>query len=192
MRRPVFCLVSEIDGNPFAAYFLAGARTVVACDISPFAIEAICRGAKLNNIPHTRLGASDSASSSTLLAHSGDRRLVVFHGDNANALPFYRGIATHVNMGLLPTARQAIPQALAALDPSKLGWLHFHEEVRVLGTPEERRAMEQEWAVGVLAAVREQDGENGRVVELETLHRVKQMAPTINHLVAQVRVSPRA
>lgn len=177
--------------SPMTAYFLAGARKVIACDISPFAIEAISRGAKLNGVGCSRLDNPSPGVTNPVPSPDDRKELLLFHGDNASALPYYIGSATHVNMGLLPTCRASVSLALQALDPALTGWLHFHEEVLVLGSAEDRREHGRQWAAEVVESVKRDEHVCGREVRLEALHKVKQMAATVDHLVAQVRVSPR-
>ncbi|KAH9812592.1 S-adenosyl-L-methionine-dependent methyltransferase [Melampsora americana] len=153
-------------------YLLAGAQRVIGCEISSWAIEGLKRGAIANNF---LTYVFESTEEIQLNHESENAKLWIVPYENEKAIEIYRGKATHVNLGLLPSSIEFLPQALLALKPEG-GWLHIHGEAR--------RKEESSWVIKVLDLIRS-NGEN-RKIHLEGLHRVKSMGPVLIHWVAEV------
>ncbi|XP_031562038.1 tRNA wybutosine-synthesizing protein 2 homolog isoform X2 [Actinia tenebrosa] len=84
----------------------AGASILYACEWNPHALVALRRNLAINQV---------------------DKRCTVYEGDN-KMFP-HKGIADHVNLGLIPSSEGAWPVACAALHSDHGGWLHIHGNV---------------------------------------------------------------
>lgn len=154
-------------------YLVAGAHRVIACEMSQWAVEGLRRGAIANDFSY-------SIVSPEAVPSSEDRnRLWIVPGANEQSMDVYRGKASHVNLGLLPSSTEFLPQALVALRPEG-GWLHVHGEAR--------RDDEADWTTKVLDQIK--GLVKDREVSLVGLHRVKSMGPVLIHWVAQVFLGP--
>lgn len=84
----------------------AKAAMVHACEWNENAVEALRRNLKLNGV---------------------DKQCVIHEGDNMK-FPL-RGVADHVNLGLIPSSEAGWLVACAALRLDRGGWLHVHGNV---------------------------------------------------------------
>lgn len=155
-------------------YLLAGAQRVISCEISSWAVEGLKRGAMANNFLSYVVGSPSDFKPNQ---ESESAKLWIVPYENEKAVEIYKGKATHVNLGLLPSSIEFLPQALLALRPEG-GWLHVHGEAR--------RKEETFWVIKLLDSIRS-IGEN-RKIHLERLHRVKSMGPVLIHWVAEICV----
>eukprot|EP00899_Mesostigma_viride_P015022 jgi/Mesvir1/23520/Mv18225-RA.1 len=134
----------------------AGAAHLYACEWNPNALEALRRNLRANGV---------------------EDRATVLAGDNQETAP--RGVADHVNLGMLPSSESRWATAIACLRPEG-GTLHIHENVN--------ENEEDSWRQYVVARIKELAGAQGRdwEVSLAHLERVKWYAPHIRHVVADV------
>lgn len=184
-------------------YFAAGAERVYACEINPFSVEGLRRGATKNGkIPCQTMTLPPKDYPATPVdLPSSDTKLVILPFSNHLGLPYYDSQADHVNLGLLPDARDGLWTAVCALKPTG-GRLHVHEEIREHPSDKElaiqgRQRWGREMRSMVEALVRkrfhlptEQPGESqGQVqVELEWVEKVKGLAKDLSHVVGDILV----
>ncbi|KAA1064938.1 hypothetical protein PGT21_019693 [Puccinia graminis f. sp. tritici] len=164
-------------------YLLAGAAQVLGCEISPWAVEGLRRGAILNKVPYEIVDPNHDQLPTDLL-DSTSARLVIFPGMNELALPIYRHRATHVNLGLLPSSVQFLPQAVQALRPQG-GWLHVHGELAVGGGPSGRLLGAKLWADELVQLVLSLGRQSAKTVGI---HWIKSIGPAKEHLVVELEV----
>ncbi|PLW25646.1 hypothetical protein PCANC_28142 [Puccinia coronata f. sp. avenae] len=172
-------------------YLVAGAAKVVACEISPWAVEGLRRGAVLNGVTYEVLDPDRSDLRSCQpgwLDSNTSARLVIFPGPNERALPVYRHRATHVNLGLLPSSVQFLPQAVQALRPDQDGWLHIHGELAVAGGPAGRLQGADRWANQLIDQVVRLGRQSAKLVKI---HWIKSVGPAKVHLVVELQVGPQ-
>ncbi|KAH9444809.1 hypothetical protein MJO29_012934 [Puccinia striiformis f. sp. tritici] len=162
-------------------YLLAGAAKVIGCEISPWAVEGLRRGAILNKIPYEII---EPGNLTTDLLDTTSSRLLIFPGRNELALPIYRNRATHVNLGLLPSSVEFLPQAVDALLPEG-GWLHIHGELAVGGGPSGRLDGAQIWATQLVDHVLRLGRQSATVIGI---HWIKSIGPAKEHLVVELQV----
>ncbi|KAJ1650331.1 S-adenosylmethionine-dependent methyltransferase [Dispira simplex] len=168
----------------------AGATVVHACELNPWSVEGLCRGAVANGIPYRirRVGHKTSGEiMPSQIAGNDLPRLYIYQGDNQDAVPFFEHRADHVNLGLLPSSESGWPLAVRALRPEG-GYLHVHTNQPVcaltiwLGHLRTRlTALLQQYHPLV--------GSEWRV-EVTHVETVKSYAPKINHYVADVLCLP--
>src|SRR5699024_2907319 len=94
-------------------------------------------------------------------------RIVICEGDNRLVCP--RGVATRVNMGLIPTSLASLETACQALDVTAATelTLHVHENLSYIDTKQQEcdvpkkmnkdqvETARTQWAAGIVAQVRE-------------------------------------
>lgn len=163
-------------------YLKAGAAQVIGCEISPWAIEGLRRGAIANGISYRMLSNTFKPSGDTQDSYS--ERLLIFPASNELALPIYRHRATHVNLGLLPSSVEFLPQAVEALRPEG-GWLHIHGELAVGGGSLGRQRGAEDWAQQLGDQVMRM---GRRPVKLINIHWVKSIGPAKEHIVVELEV----
>ena len=161
--------------------------------------------------------SSSSSNTGTKLIDDGDdddddTRLLLFHESNIHATRRVRclrasgaiGPVRHVNLGLLPHAREAWGVAVEVVDEREGGWLHLHENVGV-GEKEEVESTKGEEKIGIEGRKRKGAGEKAisqrkeevvrgledlaggtRAVQCEHVERVKTFAPGVVHCVFDV------
>ncbi|KAH9874460.1 hypothetical protein IAQ61_003649 [Plenodomus lingam] len=183
---------------------------VLAWELNPWSIEALRRGAALNNwstriITPASL-ASFLAEQSQIQDQGQDQDqdiptihhdFTIFHMSNENAattvaqlrrqrrLP---GAIVHVNLGLLPDSKAAWTQAVRVLEPECAeGWIHVHENVGVGDVGARRGEVEREFA-RLVAEEGRGSGGRGRRVEVRHVERIKMYAPGVVHCVFDVCV----
>jgi len=165
-------------------YLLAGAAQVIGCEISPWAVEGLRRGAIANGVSYQIL--DPQAADLTCIMTPSAARLLIFPGRNELAVPVYRHRATHVNLGLLPSSLEFLPQAVQALRPQG-GWLHIHGELAVPGGPSARLSAAQRWAAMLQQLVLRHRRQSATVVDI---HWIKSIGPAKVHLVVELHVGP--
>jgi tRNA G37 N-methylase Trm5 len=163
-------------------YLLAGAAQVIGCEISAWAVEGLRRGAILNGVPYEIVDPKDELAADLLGSTSA--RLVIFPGKNELALPIYRHRATHVNLGLLPSSVEFLPQAVDALRPEG-GWLHVHGELAVGGGPSGRQLGAKLWADELVQHVLSLGRQSAKTVDI---HWIKSIGPAKEHVVVELEV----
>lgn len=154
----------------FAFPYLKKAKCVIACEMNPWSVEGMIRGAKLNKIEY-------STENNTKM-----EGLIVCAGNNKEFLWLYEKKADRVNMGLLPTSSDGLTLAVRALKDSG-GWIHFHDNVL--------QHSEKEWESNIISLCRDllnqhKQTEKGWKVTITKVELVKSFAPCINHLVADI------
>ncbi|KNZ52377.1 hypothetical protein VP01_35g11 [Puccinia sorghi] len=164
-------------------YLLAGAAQVIGCEISPWAVEGLRRGAIANGVSYQILEPK-AADDLTYIMTPSAARLLIFPGRNELAVPIYRHRATHVNLGLLPSSLEFLPQAVQALRPQG-GWLHIHGELAVPGGPSGRLVGAQRWAAKLQQLVLRHRRQSATVVDI---HWIKSIGPAKVHLVVELHV----
>ncbi|WAQ90832.1 hypothetical protein PtA15_13A231 [Puccinia triticina] len=165
-------------------YLLAGAARVVGCEISPWAVEGLRRGAVLNRVPYEIV--DPEAELTPDLLDASPARLLIFPAENARGLPLYRHRASHVNLGLLPSSLDFLPQAVLALRPEG-GWIHIHAELAVPAGPPGRQHAAEQWAQQPRQLVLRLGRQSARVVDI---HWIKSIGPAREHIVVELEVGP--
>ncbi|KAI9606846.1 hypothetical protein H4Q26_006385 [Puccinia striiformis f. sp. tritici PST-130] len=176
-KRRIACL----DNVPDQSWWICAVGLVIGCEISPWAVEGLRRGAILNKIPYEII---EPGNLTTDLLDTTSSRLLIFPGRNELALPIYRNRATHVNLGLLPSSVEFLPQAVDALLPEG-GWLHIHGELAVGGGPSGRLDGAQIWATQLVDHVLRLGRQSATVIGI---HWIKSIGPAKEHLVVELQV----
>ncbi|KAL4975343.1 S-adenosyl-L-methionine-dependent methyltransferase [Aspergillus desertorum] len=181
------------------SYLKRGVKRVWGWEINAWSVEGLRRGCKENGwgCKVIKVGSDGQLSVSVVeLVESlcDTDRVVIFHGDNGFAAgimcqiraamegrPGWASIR-HVNLGLLPSSRDAWDGACTILDRDKGGWLHVHENVDVQQIETKRgemtATMESLWAD---SASRNADMEPR--AECQHVEQVKTYAPGVMHCV---------
>jgi tRNA wybutosine-synthesizing protein 2 len=130
------------------------------------------------------------------------RRCVVFHGDNKwsrKVMAMLKDICLggrgsgkwksvrHVNLGLLPNARDSWRDSVRILDSETGGWLHVHENVDVRDFQSRRAEIVHEIGNLVAADAAKQGQWETSCCHLE---QVKTYAPGVMHCVFDIQVFP--
>jgi tRNA G37 N-methylase Trm5 len=185
------------------AYLAAGAERVYACELNPWSIEGLRRGARRNGIMdvQTLPPPETNSATHTFSPLSSTTRLAILPFSNDLGVPYYAGTADHVNLGLLPDAHEGLWPAIQALRDEG-GWLHVHESVTLSSSVsgrEGRREQALRWGELVAGRVHQValrrrwgSGEENNRLEVKThwVEEVKILGKDFWHLVADVRVSP--
>ena len=183
-NRTVVDLYAGIGYFTFA-YLLAGASRVYACEINPFSIAGLQRGAIENGFT-TRVISPPAPT-------DAEEQIMIFPCNNADCLVAFEGQADHVNLGLLPFARDGLILAVKAVR-STGGVLRLHEEVLVpAGDKETKAASRMAWAGVVSKIVQElvhsrTDWSGMARAVVEEVVKVKTLGKELEHLVADIRV----
>ena len=148
----------------------AKAKHLHACEINPASVEALRKNLKLNNV---------------------EDRCTVYLGDNSQTAPKLRGIAQRVNLGLLPDSVKGYRLGLDCLNKATGGVLHVHGNCL--------SKLREEWgkktAKEIAVILEEAWCENGSApctwrVACDHVERVKSYAPRVDHVVADIRITP--
>ncbi|OZJ02999.1 hypothetical protein BZG36_04680 [Bifiguratus adelaidae] len=158
----------------------AGASLVHACELNPWSVEGLRRGAELNGL---KVRVVQEATREEVDAMGQERIILIHQGDNAKAVYRFENTADHVNLGLIPSSEAAWPGAVKALKPEG-GWLHVHVN---LGVGEEIA-----WQAHLLRSL--ETLLNAKInkkwiLDIVHLERVKSFAPKVYHWVADVHAS---
>ncbi|KAJ1454246.1 methyltransferase TYW3-domain-containing protein [Pelagophyceae sp. CCMP2097] len=154
-----------------------GATFLHACEWSPDAAKALRSNLVLN-------GVAD--------------RCRVYEADNATTAPTLGRIAHRVSLGLTPTSRQGWALACALVHPTG-ATLHVHENVKVdetnasLTPSQKAKATFLRWGGEVAAALQAlliAERGPGWQCSCTFVSRVKDYAPRVHHLVADVACTP--
>ena len=147
------------------SYLKAGAKRVWGWDLNAWSVEGLRRGADMNGwrcVVQGGVGLSDA-------------RIVVFNEDNGLAtkrLKEYGVKVRHVNLGLLPSSRDAWRIATEILDEE--GWIHVHGNCR--------DSEIEQWSKVVVEEFRVLFG-SAWTVEMVDRFRVKEFGPAVGHWV---------
>lgn len=161
------------------------AQRVYCCEWNPVAVEALRRNAALNKV---------------------QERVSICEGDNRLVCPV--GVASRVNMGLIPTSLASLETACRALDVAAFSrlYLHVHENLTYeleLEPPKQqsstvsnkkKEAIERarrRWAEGVVEQVQRMLSKvypklSAVEVEAQEVVCIKSYAPHIDHMVVDV------
>ncbi|OAV89773.1 hypothetical protein PTTG_28552 [Puccinia triticina 1-1 BBBD Race 1] len=142
------------------------------------------RGAVLNRVPYEIV--DPEAELTPDLLDASPARLLIFPAENARGLPLYRHRASHVNLGLLPSSLDFLPQAVLALRPEG-GWIHIHAELAVPAGPPGRQHAAEQWAQQPRQLVLRLGRQSARVVDI---HWIKSIGPAREHIVVELEVGP--
>lgn len=159
------------------------AQKVYCCEWNPFAVEALRRNAILNKV---------------------QEKVIICEGDNRLVCPV--GVASRVNMGLIPTSLTSLETACKALDVvtfSRL-YLHVHENLTYelpskvsevsISRKEAIEVSRKRWADGVVEQVRTMifklnpNLSTSAVFEAQEVVCIKSYAPHIDHMVVDVSI----
>ena len=138
----------------------SNAKHVYACELNPYSIDALRKGAELNAV-------SD--------------RLSIIEGDNQITLQGLTGIADRVHLGILPSSENTWSLAIDCLRQSG-GIIHIHMNVR-----EKEIDSFVEYCLELLNHYAGQRDFN--TVQLQHVEKVKWYAPHIRHIVIDVSIS---
>ncbi|KAI9865325.1 MAG: hypothetical protein M1824_003479 [Vezdaea acicularis] len=165
------------------SYAKAGVSKVLCWELNPWSVEGLLRGAELNGWNATKV------SEDALLDSVDSKKLLVFQENNSKALKRIRAMrhvlppVRHVNCGLLPTSSEVWADAARVLDPEVGGYIHVHENVKVL-EPFDLVKKQLEIVKEFEAFI---EGSN-KVVECEHAERVKSYAPKMWHYVFDIHI----
>ena len=135
----------------------------------------------------------------TEIEHNDMVRCVVFWGDNRWADKIMTSIrrihsrekragwknVRHVNLGLLPSARDSWQRAVRTLDQVMGGWLHVHENVDVRAIDLKRDAI-----VGEVGRLVQSDKQGHWQILCCHIEKVKTYAPGVMHCVFDIQILP--
>ena len=154
------------------------AKRVYCCEWNPMAVEALRRNATLNKV---------------------QERIIICEGDNQLVCPV--GVATRVNMGLIPTSLASLETACKALDitsPQEL-ILHFHENLSYDPNKKDSDSLKSKtqietarivWADGIVKRVHEIISnlypDTKWLIEAKEIVCIKPYAPHIDHMVVDI------
>ncbi|KAJ1965801.1 S-adenosylmethionine-dependent methyltransferase [Dispira parvispora] len=169
----------------------AGATVVHACELNPWSVEGLCRGAVTNSIPYRIRRVSHKTGGEVIPGQHPENdtsRLYIYQGDNQDAVPFFEHQADHVNLGLLPSSEAGWPLAVRALRPEG-GYLHVHTNQPV----GELTAWLEHLRTSLTVLLQKYHPRVGSKWQVEVVHveNVKSYAPKINHYVADVLCLPK-
>ncbi|KAJ1920264.1 S-adenosylmethionine-dependent methyltransferase [Tieghemiomyces parasiticus] len=178
----------------------AGARTVHACEMNPWSVEGLRRGAVANRLSYRISGMQAPIYKDIQPRHhrttaaGGEARLIIYPGNNADHVAHWAGVADHVNLGLLPSSTAGWPVAVRALRPEG-GWLHVHvnrnvDELDAWLVWMQGRLLKllRRYRSGACSGGGDQRSSwNVRVAHVE---RVKSYAPRVYHYVIDVECRP--
>ena len=183
------------------------AKTVMACELNPWSVEGMRRGAKINGIRYKvveplngeildrgdakkiRRGKLPALETISIVKNpNGDddaeSGLVVYPGNNLLSIPHARNKCHRVNLGLLPTSNQAYPIAIEALH-SHGGYIHVHVNLMDAQIPQ--------WSAETIhhfeAELWKVKG-NKWDVSVKHVEKVKSFAPRVFHFVFDLYCSP--
>lgn len=149
----------------------AGAAFVHCCEWAPRTLAALGRNLEANGVAR--------------------ERYALHAGDNASTAPTLGRVADRVSLGLTPTSRRGWPLACAVLKVGG-GVVHVHENVRI--GENGPAATFAAWGAAVAEAfAAEMARDRGGAPWAATLlgvSRVKDYAPRVHHLVADVDLRP--
>ena len=152
----------------------AGVAFAHCCEWAPAAVAALRRNLAANGV--------------------AESRYAIHVGDSSAVAPALGRVADRVSLGLTPSSRRGWRAACAVLK-DRGGVLHVHENVRVpAGSAAADRARFEDWGRGVAESVagilREARG-GAWDCDCALVSRVKDYAPRVHHLVADVACRPR-
>lgn len=165
------------------------------CGIGYFALPMLVRGGAA--LVHCCEWAPETAKAleRNLRENAVDPARYALHvGDNKATAPTLGRVADRVCLGLTPTSRAGWPLACAVIRDDADAVCHVHENVKVdgKGAADDRRTF-QRWGDDVAAAFADilvaQRGP-GWTAACALVSRVKDYAPRVHHLVADVRCRP--
>ena len=138
----------------------SNAKQVYACELNPNSIQALTRGAELNNVTD---------------------RLTILHGDNQETLPKLRNVADRVHLGILPSSEPTWRLAVDCLKNSG-GILHLHMNLN-----DSEIDSFTKYCIDVISdyALQHCDFSNVSLLHVE---KVKWYAPHIRHVVLDLRI----
>ena len=181
MRHGTFACAGETVVDLYAGigYFSlpllvhGGAAFAHCCEWAPRTAEALRRNLRANGVDASRYA--------------------VHAGDNAAAAPKLAGLADRVSLGLTPSSRGGWPLACLVLKDAG-GVCHVHENVKVRGDGAAAdRAEFDAWGAAVAAEFARLLAAAGRgawACDCAFVSRVKDYAPRVHHLVADVVCRP--
>ena len=137
------------------------AMHVYACELNPNSIEALKRGAQLNEVAN---------------------QLTILEGDNQETLRNLTGLADRVHLGILPSSEQTWRLAVSCLK-STGGILHLHMNVREVEI--------DDFVTYCLSKLTDYATNHHNFTNIEAIHveKVKWYAPHIRHIVIDVSIS---
>jgi tRNA wybutosine-synthesizing protein 2 len=159
------------------SYLKAGATRVWCWEINPWSVEALRRGCAENGWSVRVVKRGEE------FVDDAEEKVVVFEESNEHAVHRMKGRSTrvrHVNLGLLPSSRNAWEAALTLLQDG--GCAHVHENVG-----EQEVKWKREEFVRELQGIEEAAG-RARLICCEHVERVKTFAPGVLHCVFDMRV----
>jgi tRNA G37 N-methylase Trm5 len=146
------------------------AKLVYACEWNPEALKWLRNNLRLNKV---------------------DKRCIVLEGDNLVTCP--KGVADHVNLGLIPSSEASWGVACAALKRKTGGVLHVHGNVDLVENKKSK--CWNLWSENVGAAISEHfqalyPDESRWIVDVVGVSKIKSYGPRVDHVVADVLCSP--
>ena len=137
------------------------AMHVYACELNPNSIEALKRGAQLNEVAN---------------------QLTILEGDNQETLRNLTGLADRVHLGILPSSEQTWGLAVSCLKPTG-GVVHLHMNVREVEI--------DDFVTYCLTKLTDYATNHHNFTNIEAIHveKVKWYAPHIRHIVIDVSIS---
>ncbi|RKP37858.1 S-adenosyl-L-methionine-dependent methyltransferase, partial [Dimargaris cristalligena] len=163
----------------------AGAATVHACELNPWSVEGLRRGARASHLSYRIHGNPPVPAPSSAFLKGESPRLIIYPGDNAAHVHHYEKVAHHVNLGLLPSSEAGWPLAVRALR-TEGGILHVHTNARADELAEWLDHLRSR--LGQLLA--HWKTASSWMVSVLHVERVKSFAPLVYHYVVDVECRP--
>tara|TARA_B100001564_G_scaffold344838_1_gene342818 strand:- start:168 stop:1313 length:1146 start_codon:yes stop_codon:yes gene_type:complete len=137
----------------------SNAKHVYACELNPNSIDALVKGAELNDVTD---------------------RLTIIEGDNQITLQSLTDIADRVHLGILPSSENTWPLAIDCLKQSG-GIIHIHMNVKEIEI--------DSFVNYCLEQLKQYAEHRGfKKIQLEHVEKVKWYAPHIRHIVIDVSI----
>ncbi|PPJ56514.1 hypothetical protein CBER1_03935 [Cercospora berteroae] len=185
------------------SYVKAGARRVFCWDLNPWSVEGMVRGARRNKweveVFARRKGTDGGDKAAVEVMGKSNAKILVFNETNEMAPHRLRATSRysrlnirHVNLGMLPSSREALELAAAFVSLKPKGWLHIHENFLVEEIVEKSEETRKEFERILLGSgnphlVNLGDGQKLKV-EIEHINKLKSYAPGVMHCVIDIAV----
>jgi tRNA wybutosine-synthesizing protein 2 len=189
------------------SYLKRGIKTVLGWDINGWSVEGLRRVCEKNGwdcvvvrVCNGQLGDEDMEKVVQSLRNWHRSKCIVFWGDNQSAPGVLQEIRCltqvdllpelnlrHVNLGLLPNARDSWENAVRMLDQRYSSWIHVHENVDIHEIEPKRGEM-----VSSFDKHAQTIREGTWRVSCPHVEQVKTYAPGVMHCVFDVEITPIA
>ncbi|KAI8459887.1 S-adenosyl-L-methionine-dependent methyltransferase [Phakopsora pachyrhizi] len=174
-------------------YLAGGAQKVIGCEISRWAVEGMRRGSVENGFNYRIIDKGyDESVRFRESMEDEHTRLIILPFSNQQGLRLYRGLAEHVNLGLLPDSIPFVQIAIEALRPDLGGHIHVHTELDLIleNQPKDNLSAAQKSAQRLIEKILSLQNFRIELVDCVGIYFVKPIGPQKYHVVFQIRVGP--